>query len=389
MINSSMKKTKNIIIYSLIFLICACSTGSAHRWSLYDLLTNDTIGQNKQSTLINFNPDKDMILIPPLENKEFFESINDLSICRRSDVRKHIYLYLTTGRKFLRSAIARSKKYLPIIEGIFEKDKDIPRDLSLLPLLESAFNPYAVSRSKAVGMWQFLKRTSQSLGLKTNRWVDERRHIEKSTGAAIAHLKSLHKIFNSWPLAIAAYNGGAGHVKKAMRKSGAKNLVELQKSGKLKKETAKFVPRYAALAVIFKNQWLFNIKDEIIDVPVIKTENFVLNYPVNIRNVSKISGVSLKTIRMYNPELKKNITPPYTHKYSLRLPGNALEKLKKNKSKLYRVRFKKLKTHIVKEGECLSKIAARYKTKMNKILALNNLKNPNFLRAGQKLYIPI
>ncbi len=381
-----MTLSKNIIISVLIAATVITFTKKSFSWSLFEISKNES---SNDYELNDFDPEKDIAFLPPLKDKSLFESIEDLSICRRKDVRKYIFLYLTQGRKYLKKSIERSKIYLDIIEEIFEKYNDIPRDISLLPLLESAFNPYAVSRSKAVGLWQFIKNTSRSLGLKTDRWIDERRDIEKSTIAAIKHLKSLYRIFNSWELALAAYNGGASRVKKAMIKTGTDNLRVLQKSGALNKETREYVPRFIALLIIYKNQELFDIKDKVDDPPVLKTENIVINYPVDIRNISKISGVPIKILRRYNPGLKKNITPPYYRNFAFRIPTDAKDILISNKAKLYKFSFKKLKKHIVKEGECISKIAKLYNTKMRRIIVINDIKNPHLIRPGLKLYIPI
>ncbi len=382
---------KSAIIYLITIITLVIGlTEKSYSWSLYKIINdhNENI-HGLKSNVTDFNPETDIAFLPPLKNKPLFESIDDLSICRRIDVRKYIYIYLTKGRKYIIKAFERSRLYYDIIEEIFEQNKDVPKDISLLPILESAFNPYAVSRSRAVGMWQFMKATSRSLDLKTDRWTDERRHIEKSTIAAVSHLKSLYKIFNSWDLALAAYNGGASHVKKAMRKTGAKNLIDLQKSGALKRETSEYVPRFIALLVIYKNQGLFDIEDEVDNPKKINTENIVFDYPVDINKVSKISGIPINVLKRYNPELKKNITPPYYKNYALRVPSSAKEKLNKNKAKLYKISYKRLKKHIVKEGECISKIAKLYKTNIRKIIVINGIKNPHLIRPGHKLYIPI
>lgn len=385
-----MKNSIFFIIFPIITVLTFWGfTGQSFCWSLFEIIKCQKYGKGTLEKTVNFQHEIDFVFLPPLKNKSLFESVDDLSICKRRDVRWYIYLYLTEGRRYLRNAFKRSKLYLHIIDEIFEKNKDIPQDISLLPLLESAFNPYAVSKSNAVGMWQFLLQTSRSLGLKTDRWVDERRDIEKSTIAAIRHLRGLYNTFNSWELALAAYNGGATHVKRAMIKTGAKNLSQLQKFGALKKETSEYVPRFIALLVIYKNQLLFDIDEEIGAIPSLETDNVVLHCPVSIHQISKISGVPIKTLRIYNPELKRNTTPPYCNRYTLRLPIEGKDRLEKNKLRLYQVCFRMLKCHIVKKGECLSRIAERYKTQTRKIIVINDIKNPHMIRPGLKLYIPI
>lgn len=335
------------------------------------------------------NGEPEFFFLPPIGDKDLFESVNDLSICRNKYVREYIYQYLTIGREFLIYAIARSNRYSRIVEEIFNENSNIPEDISLLPLLESGFNPYARSRSKAVGLWQFMKGTSRELGLKTNKWVDERRDIEKSTKAAIKHLNGLHRIFNSWELALTAYNGGASYVKKAMIKCGADTFRELVDSGALHRETSEFVYRFAALLIIYKNQELFDIESDIPEEDHPETENIVLRYPVSISRLAEVTDVPSEIIKKYNPELKKNTTPPYEKDYTIRMPRGSKEIIERNKSRLYVVKYKKLRKHIVRKGECISKIAALYKTRSRNIIIFNNIKNPNLIRPGMELYIPI
>lgn len=362
-------------------------------WNIIDNIFNKNNAKNNTKAI--FDDNKNVFLentfyfLPPVENGDFFESINDLSICKNKQVRKYIFLYLTDGRDFLNAAITRSNRYLKTVEDVFNNNKDIPKDISLLPLLESAFNPYAVSRSKAVGMWQFLKNTSRPLNLKVNNWVDERRDVEKSTIAAIRHLRCLYSTFGSWELALAAYNGGAGQVKRAMRKSKSKTFAQLHASGALKKETSEYVHRFAAMLILYKNQKFFDIETETVQTFQAESESIVFEYPVKINYVSKLTGIPIETLRLMNPELKQNITPLYENKYTLRIPKGCKEILEANISSLYEIKYSKLKKHIVKKGECISRIAVLYKTEVKKIVLINNLKSPEAIKPGLELYIPI
>jgi len=358
-----MKKSKYLIITVVIVLAVTSYNKNLFSWGLFNLFTDIEYSNSGLKKTEAFDPDRDILYLPLIENKNLFESVNDLSICRRKDVRKYIYIYLTKGRKYLIKAIEKSCLYQDIIDEIFAQNPDIPKDLSLLPLLESGFNPNAVSRSKAVGLWQFMKNTSRPLGLKGDKWIDERRDIEKSTKAAIRHLRNLYRNLNSWELALAAYNGGGGHVARSIKKSGFNDLWELRKSGHLRTETNEYVPRFAALLLIYKNQRLFDIKDELITGEKPETENFILKYPVNLKQVSTLAKIPLKTIKIFNPELRKSMTPPYYREYPLRIPTEAKERLALAANKLYKYRFRKTIKHRVKKGECLSKIAGKYKKK--------------------------
>jgi membrane-bound lytic murein transglycosylase D len=380
---------KKLKILIMILLLMPGFSGKAYTWSFFKIIDSGNSNDAERKELENFNIEDDILYLPPLKDKAFFESIADLSICRKKDVRYHIYEYLTFGREYLTNAIMRSGRYISIVEEIIKNDKDIPPDIALLPLLESGFNPYALSRSKAAGLWQFLNSTGKSLGLRNDSWIDERRDIEKSTLAAIRHLKSLYNTFNSWELALTAYNGGAGYVRAVIRKGRTTDLRELQRRGLLKKETSEFVPRFASLAVLYRNRQLFGIDGGMPAEPAISTEEFVLEFPVDIRNIEKYTGVPMEIIRKYNPELKKNITPPYFKNYTIRIPSEAKESFLNNKQNLSGIYYRKLERHIVKQGECISVIAARYNAEIKKILNINNIDNPKRIRPGLELFIPI
>ncbi len=336
---------KKIFLCATLLTVTTCTLTSFNKksfsWELLELYENTTYSMAGLKQVEEYNPDNDIISLPSLNDKDLFECINDLSICRREEVRKQLYIYLTRGRNYIKNSIRRSNLYMDIIKEEFKKHPDIPDDIMLLPLLESGFNPHAVSRSNAVGLWQFIRSTSRILGLKNNWWIDERRNIEKSTRAAICHLKNLYGIFNSWELALAAYNCGSVNVKKAMRRTRTENFWELRKTGTLTTETNEYVSRFAALLLIYKNQKLFGIYDEIGSVDEIETQNIILLYPMNIYRISKVTGVPLRTIRKLNPELKRNITPPYYRRYNFRIPEIAIKQIKLKRNKLYVKRFTK------------------------------------------------
>ena len=319
---------RKVVIFSILLAIPIALLLSFNQnpvcGKLFQLFEDTTFKAEGLKRIQEYNPDKDTLCIPPLENKGFFESIDDLSIFRRREVRKLVYIYLTSYREYVKRAIRRSFLYIDIIEEKLREYPEIPKEIALLPLLESGFNPYAVSKSRAVGLWQFISSTSKTLGLRNDRWIDERMDIEKSTKAAIYHLKNLYRIFKSWELTLAAYNGGGYHIKRAIHKTGINDFWKLQKSGVLKVETSEYVSRFAALILIFKNQKNCGIQKEIESIETVDTKSVVLKYPLNIQNISIITGIPLTTIRKFNPELKRNVIPPYYREYRFRIPAGRL-----------------------------------------------------------------
>lgn len=382
-----LKKYLSILLFTVISL--SAPEGTSFAWSLFKIFSAPEYKQNPVNNAIKFNPDIDILYLPSMTGKTFFDSVNDLSICRNRDVRRFLNIYLTTGREYTVNAIERSKLYSDIIKDIVADNLDIPQDIMLLPLLESGFNPNAVSRSNAVGVWQFLRGTSRLLCLKTDKWIDERKDLEKSTIAAMRHLRNLRSIFSSWELTLAAYNGGAGYVKRAMIRTGKNNLWDLKKTGKLRAETSEYVARYAALMVIYKNQELFGIADEITCSPAVKSDILLLEYPVNIASISDTYGIPLDLIRKLNPGLKTNITPPYVKNYPLRIPLEIKPKLEADKEKLYALKCNAIKKHVVRKGDNLNNIAKIYRTTPRILLLLNDMRSARRIRPGQKIYVPI
>ncbi|MBN2158100.1 MAG: transglycosylase SLT domain-containing protein [Spirochaetes bacterium] len=358
-----MRPAKIIICTIIVLAALVGADTQLLSWGLFNLFTDTEFSRAGLDKVEAFDPDRDILYLPGLGNKDLFESSRDLSICRNSAVRKHIYLYLTSQREYLIRAIQRSYRYRETIGEILKKNPDLPEELGLLPLLESCFDPHAVSSSSAVGLWQFLENTSQTLGLRNNHWLDERRHVEKSTEAALQHLRNMRKIFHRWDLALAAYNGGAGYVKRTMDKHRMNDFWELRKNGLLRAETSEYVPKFAALMLIYTNQRLFGIIDEIKQPKIQQTEYITLRHPVDLREVAQISGVALQKIRELNPELNSNITPPSIGEYRLRMPSDAKKTIEKSESYLYRRKITGVIEHRVKKGECLSSIARRYKKK--------------------------
>jgi len=378
------------VYFAMMLMILFLLEGNAFPWSLYAILTGNLNNKPESRATDSFNPDKDLLYLPPYEKNEFIQSIDDLSICRKKEVRKFIHLYLTSGREFLKSSIQKSYIYHGAIREYFVQ-AGMPEKISHLPLLESGFEPFAVSRSRAVGLWQFMRTTAIRLGIRSDGWIDERRHLEISTKSAIRHLRNLHGVFGSWDLALAAYNGGAGHVKRALMKSKTTDFWKLAESGALRPESAEFVPRFAALLIIYENQALFGVNGEIDfreDI-TLGTETVHFVGRINLPELARALGVSTDSIRKLNPELNANVTPPYCREYSLRLPAGASEKISASGFTPDRTpQPPRIKSHVVRPGECITSIAEKYNSRAQLIVRYNGLKNPDIVQAGRILYIP-
>lgn len=330
-----MKFVRYVYVISFLIILFFSYNQQLYPVEFFDLFSDSGYSAAGLKKVQEYNTEKNTFPLPVLDDKELFESIRDLSICRNKTVREYIYLYMTSGREYTIKSIEKSYIYIDIINNIIRENPDIPAEISLLPLLESGFEPEAVSRSNAVGLWQFLQSTSSHLGLQSNQWVEERRNIEKSTGAAVRHLRYLKKIFKKWDLALAAYNGGEGQVRRAIDKTGSESIWKLAESGTLSRETSGYVMRYAALVVIYRHQKSLGIYNEIKVPDEKKTVTVKINSRLNINEISKTYGIDTAEIKRYNPELKDfTVTLPFEN-YKLRLTEDSAKKYYRKEGTLY------------------------------------------------------
>ncbi len=303
-------------------------------------------------------------------------------------VEREIKLFQTVERKFFMRSYKRSGRYMEMIVKAL-KEAGLPEDLAWLPLIESGFKVKALSRARALGLWQFIPSTGYKFGLKRDMWIDERLDPEKATAAAIAYLEELHNIFGDWTTVLAGYNSGEGVVLRLIRTQkinyldGFWDLYE-----KLPRETARYVPRFLATLHILKEPAKHGFTLEEPDKPV-PYETVTIKKQVQLKAIADKLGVSLKELTGLNPELRRKVTPPAS--YSLRLPPGKGEVLLARLDEIPRWSTPKSSYvyHRVRKGEALSLIAMKHRTSVRAIVRANNIREKHFIRIGQKLKIPV
>jgi membrane-bound lytic murein transglycosylase D len=339
--------------------------------------------------------DIDALLEPPISPLPP-EITYDVPIDINQDVNNYIILFQTRMRDKFELWLSRSGKYIDGMKEIFRKN-ELPEDLVFLALVESGFNPYAYSRSRAVGPWQFMKGTARKYGLKVNSWVDERRDPVKSTEAAARYLKDLFEMFNSWPLSLASYNAGEGRVMRALNKSKVKveSFWDLRNSRYLRRETKHYVPKFMAATIIAKNPTKYGFELEYKDP--LEYEEVEVHRQLSLKTAARAARSTYEEMKELNPELRRGVTPPHSSAYVLKVPSGTKETFQKNLGEMSPKQIKRelrvlsevtVKRHRVRRGENLSRMARRYRTSVSKILKLNHLSNPNHIAAGQILLIP-
>jgi len=311
----------------------------------------------------------------------------DIPIVINEKVEHFIQYFQTTAKNRFASWLARSEKYIPFMRNLL-RENGLPEDLVYMALIESGFNPYAYSRSKASGPWQFIYLTGKRYGLRSNWWIDERRDPEKSTIAAAKYLKDLYDMFECWYLAAAGYNAGEKKIVAAMQRYQTEDFWELTKYRYLKQETKDYVPQMIAAALIAKDPEKYGFVGIEYEEPL-RYEKVKVPEVTDLRLIARACEAPLEEIRELNPELSRWCTPPDLPDYEIRVPFGKKELFLKNFEILFPgVKFQ-FKTHVVRKGDTFSKIARLYRVDVEPILEINRLNKKSRLSVGTNLLIPL
>lgn len=301
-------------------------------------------------------------------------------------VEEFIAFFQQRGGRFFSNALARSQAYEDMMKKIF-REKNLPEELFYLALIESGYNPHAISRSKAGGIWQFIARTASRFGLKVDKWVDERRDPEKSTYAAAEYLKSLYEMFNCWDLATASYNAGEGKVLRAMKKANSQDFWEISRYRYLKQETKRYVPMFLAAVLIAKEPHKYGFSN-INYLPPLVYEKVLVPPDTGLVWLAKVAETDIAELRALNPALKRGKTPPGSSLFEIKLPPGKKEIYEKNLLTYNPLAAIKGKKHLVRPGETLTGIAKRYRVKYQDLCELNGLSPQSKIKPGIRLLLP-
>lgn len=329
-----------------------------------------------------------------------------------SVVRSYIDLYVDRRRPLVETMLGLSLYYMPIFEEALEIE-GLPLELRNLPIIESALNPDAVSRSGATGLWQFMLPTARGLGMEINTLVDERRDPLVSSRAAAQYLKQLYSIFNDWSLAIAAYNCGPGNINKALARAGAtaenpKDFWEIYYH--LPAETRGYVPGFIGATYAMAYYADHGISPALARRPIL-TDTIHIKERTYFKAISDVLNIPVEELRVLNPQYRKDIIPGDIHPYPLRLPQQLVFNYLMNVDSIAAVsqtlgprttvEIGGLQTqqpgqegtwrdvtitHKVARNETLSAIASKYGVTTREIKRWNNLSS-NKLHRGTRLKI--
>ncbi len=301
-------------------------------------------------------------------------------------IAKFIRYFQTGGRKKFELYLSRSGKYVGMMQKILVR-YGLPEDLVYVALIESGFSPKAYSVAKAAGPWQFISETGRRYGLRIDWWADERRDAEKSTHAAASYLRDLYGMFDSWPLAAAAYNAGEGKIQRAVTRYKSDDFSELIRHGYLKQETKDYVPKMLAALTIAKDPGKYGFGDVAYEAPL-DLRTVTVPGGTDLATVARILEVPFESIREWNPELRRFCTPPNRDRYDLRLSVEAARVAGERMEEIRAQAKITFLQHNVRKGETLSALADRYKTTVPILKELNGLKRDSLGRIA-RLVIPV
>jgi membrane-bound lytic murein transglycosylase D len=303
-------------------------------------------------------------------------------------VEREIKRFQTSERDFFNQAYRLSGRYRPYIVEEMKK-AGLPENLSWLPLIESGFKTKAFSKARALGLWQFIASTAYRYDLRRDRWVDDRMDPERSTQAAITYLKVLHGLFGDWTTALAAYNCGEGNVLRVIRQQHVNYLDDFwDLYPRLPLETARYVPRFLAALHIIKDPEKYGFTDLEQDESL-KSEKVQVNKQMRLKDIAQGLDIPVKTLEELNPSLRYKATPNYP--YMLSVPPGTSELFLANLEQIpqWKPPQRAYVVHRVRFGETLSGIAMKYRVPVRHIVHANGLRSARWIRAGQRLKIPL
>ncbi len=334
----------------------------------------------------------DLTTLPPGDPRlaqkaeaELMKVPHDLPLTVNDSVLQYLSFFQTPhGRLIVETGLRRAGRYHDMIRRVL-REEGLPQDLIYLAQAESAFQPTAVSRAGARGIWQFMPYRGEEYDLLRSWWIDERSDPEKATHAAAHHLRDLYGMFGDWYLVMAAYNSGPGNVVKAIERTGYADFWELQKRNVLPEQTKNYVPIILALALVAKDPPLYGVQvdpDKPPDVDLVKP-----GHPIDLRLAADATGADLDDLRMLNPELLRLVTPDLPG-FELRLPVGTAVKFQAAIAAIPPDKWKSWRIHEVVEGETLASIAKRYRISVSAIKETNHLESASDISLGDKLTIP-
>jgi len=311
---------------------------------------------------------------------------HDVPLMLNDQVLSYLSFFMTKrGRAIVEIGLRRAGRYSQMIEETLRK-QGLPRDLIYLAQAESGFQPQAVSRSGARGLWQFMPLRAREYGLTINRQFDERMDPVRSTLAAVKHLRDLYALFGDWYLAMAAYNAGPLSIARAIERTGYADFWTLTEMNALPRETRNYVPIILALALVGKDPALYGI--QVHRDPPVRVDRFQTEHPLDLRLAADVIGASVEDLRALNPELL-GVVAPSDPGFVLNLPPRTAARLHDGLNAIPPDKWVGWRLHSVQQGETLSSLARQFHAKVALLAQANDMEKGGALVPGDELLVPV
>ncbi len=310
---------------------------------------------------------------------------SDLPLVSNDAVDGAIAYLQTHARHYVETVLQRLGTYQPLISEAM-RQAGLPQDLIFLAAGESAFNPFALSRKGAKGIWQFMPGTAELYGLRINRWVDEREDPVKSTWAAARHLRDLYHTFGDWFLAMAAYDWNPAGVEHAVQRTGYADYWTLRKLHALPAETENYVPIFLAVALIAKDPKAYGF--DVAPNPPLAFDQVTVGAPTDLRLIATLIDHPVDELIRLNPSLQRWSTPADDPNFVLNLPVGTKERFEQSIRAVPPDKRMWWRAYKVQAGDTLAAIAHKFHLSPASVAAVNQLSPSESLVEGAKLLLP-
>ena len=326
------------------------------------------------------------VTAPPVDAPAVdIEAAASIPIPEHRTINSAVRLFSVDMKDSIQTSLIRSAKYKNLIDKTLV-DQKLPKGLAYLPVIESAYMPTLTSRAGAHGIWQFMPDTAREYGLRVDWWVDERADPERSTRAAAKYLKDLHRMFDDWALALAAYNCGPGRVRRTLDEAGVSSFWELLEQGYLPKETRGYVPTFYATLLIATDPETYGF--ELGKPTDVDAKHIDVRGPVSLTYIAEAIGVDEDLLKEMNPSLRRGVVPP--GRAAVRVPSDHAEILLSRADSLREEdAYVKYCRFTLRDGDTVKKLARKIGAKPETILAMNNLDANDRVAAGKSIYLPV
>ena len=408
-----MKKPDSVSIVRFIFVLCIFFSFKANAQQAEAAEEGGLEVESDTATVVSALDLVPEILEEPAESsvssfilKDRLKYLqNEIPLRYNEHSHRYVDFFVDKRTSFTRRMLETKDLYFPIFEKALAENS-LPEELKYLPLIESGLSPRIISRAGAGGLWQFMRATGRELGLQQNQYIDERFHPEKSTEAACKYLRQLHNIFGDWEMALAAYNCGPGHVRRAIRRTGRTDFWGIYPV--LPRETRNYVPQFVAMVYLMhygKDHGI--VASDLRLIPV--SDTVKVNGYLNLNTFASLGGMSLDDIYELNPQLVGTCIPQSCGEFCLKIPATKAALLADNmtsildsssrvpanpgvelaESRTVKDGYELISTnirHTVRGGQTLSSVARQHGVTVSELKAWNRLKGST-LRKGQRLLV--